>query len=390
MDFNWSQDEEDFRQEVRAFLQAELPEGWGVTQFWDPDDDSQFEFAHEFTKKLGQKNWLAVAWPKEYGGLEWPFWKQFIFNEELATADAPIVGRNATRFLGPSIFRYGTAEQIQQHIPGILNGETIWCQGYSEPNAGSDLASLQTRAVQDGDEFVVNGQKVWTSNAHDAAFCFLLARTDPDVPKHKGLSCFIVDMKTPGITVKPLRQITGEAEFNEVFFENVRVPRENLVGKLNNGWMVGIGLLMHERATASILNQANVQTLVKDLVALAKLQGRASDPVIRQRLAQLYTEAECVKHFGYRNLTKRLRGLPPGPEGSAHRLGLTLLTQRAQDLAMELQGPYSQLMPGTEHAVQEGAWQYSFLRSRSATISAGTAEIQRNIIAERVLGLPKG
>ena len=296
----------------------------------------------------------------------------------------------AIGMVGPTLIEVGTEEQKQRYLSNMLNCEEIWCQGYSEPGSGSDLASLQTRAVQDGDEFVVNGQKVWTSNAHDAAFCFLLARTDPDVPKHQGLSCFIVDMKTPGIEVRPLKQITGESEFNEVFFENVRVPRENLVGELNNGWMVGIGLLMHERGTTSILTQASVQTMMRDLIKLAQAQGRNLDPVIRQRLIKLYTETEAMKSFGYRNLTKRLRGLPPGPEGSAHRLGLTLIMQRAQDLAMELQGPYSQLMTGSAHAVQEGAWQYSFLRSRSATIAAGTAEIQRNIIAERVLGLPKG
>jgi alkylation response protein AidB-like acyl-CoA dehydrogenase len=197
-------------------------------------------------------------------------------------------------------------------------------------------------------------------------------------------------MKSPGITVRPLKQITGESEFNEVFFENVRVPRDNMVGDLNNGWMVGIGLLMHERATTSILAQANVQVLVKDLMELAREQGRADDPIIRQRLSQLYIESEAIKGFGYRNLTKRLRGLPPGPEGSAHRLSLTLLVQRAQELAMQLQGPYSQIMHGSERSIQDGAWQFSFLRSRSSTIAGGTAEIQRNIIAERVLGLPKG
>ena len=240
--------------------------------------------------------------------------------------------------------------------------------------------------MQDGDEFVINGQKVWTSYAHDAAFCFLLARTDPEVPKHQGLSCFIVDMRSPGITIRPLKQITGESEFNEVFYENVRIPRESLVGDLNNGWMVGIGLLMHERATTSIIGQANLQVLIQDVCQLARQQGRSNDPVMRQRLAQLYTESEAIKHYGYRNLTKRLRGLPPGPEGSAHRLALTLLTQRAQELAMELQGPYSQLMHGSARAVQNGAWQFSFLRSRSATIAGGTAEIQKNIIGERVLG----
>jgi alkylation response protein AidB-like acyl-CoA dehydrogenase len=391
MNFELTEQEQAFRGSLRQWLQENLPEGWGKTVFEPVDHQQKVAFLKDWSRRLFEAGYAGLNWPKEYGGGGATLMEQVIFNEEIARAKAPTAYNGiAIAMVGPTLIEVGTEAQKHRHLSKMLNCEEIWCQGYSEPGSGSDLASLQTRAVQDGDEFVVNGQKVWTSNAHDAAFCFLLARTDPDVPKHKGLSCFIVDMKTPGITVKPLRQMTGEAEFNEVFFENVRVPRENLVGDLNNGWMVGIGLLMHERATASILNQANVQTLVKDLVALAKLQGRASDPVIRQRLAQLYTEAECIKHFGYRNLTKRLRGLPPGPEGSAHRLGLTLLTQRAQDLAMELQGPYSQLMHGSEHAVQEGSWQYSFLRSRSATIAAGTAEIQRNIIAERVLGLPKG
>jgi alkylation response protein AidB-like acyl-CoA dehydrogenase len=197
-------------------------------------------------------------------------------------------------------------------------------------------------------------------------------------------------MKSPGIDIRPLKQITGESEFNEVFFDNVRVPRENLVGELNNGWMVGIGLLMHERATTSILGQANLQTLIRDLLELARQQGSSKDPVMRQRLTRLHIESEAVKHYGYRSLTKRLRGLPPGPEGSAHRLMLTRLTQRAQELAMEMQGPYAQLMHGSSHAIQDGAWQFGFLRSRAATIAGGTAEIQQNIIAERVLGLPKG
>ncbi len=257
-------------------------------------------------------------------------------------------------------------------------------------SSGSDLASLQTRAVQDGDEFVINGQKVWTSYAHDAAFCFLLARTDTSVPKHKGLSCFIVDMHSPGITIRPLKQITGESEFNEVFFDNVHVPRAHLVGELHNGWMVGIGLLMHERATTSILGQANVQVMLQELIALARQQGRHQEPVIRQRLAQLYTESAAMKYYGYRCLTKRLHGLPPGPEGSAHRLALTRIVQRIQELAMELEGPFAQLLHGSPWAVQDGAWQFSFLRSRSATIAGGTAEIQLNIIGERVLGLPRG
>lgn len=391
MNFELSDKEQEFRDNLRTWLQDNLPEGWGETVFEPVDLKEKIPFLKDWTRRLHEAGYAGLNWPKAYGGAGATLMEQVIFNEEIARFKAPTAYNGiAIGMVGPTLIEVGTEAQKQRYLSKMLNCEEIWCQGYSEPGSGSDLASLQTRAVQDGDEFVVNGQKVWTSNAHDAAFCFLLARTDPDVPKHKGLSCLIVDMKSPGITVRPLKQITGEAEFNEVFFENVRVPRENLVGDLNNGWMVGIGLLMHERATTSILAQANVQVLIKDLIDLAQERGRSNDPVIRQRLVQLYIESEAIKGFGYRNLTKRLRGLPPGPEGSAHRLGLTLLTQRAQELAMELQGPYSQLMHGSSHAVHDGAWQFSFLRSRSATIAAGTAEIQRNIIAERVLGLPKG
>lgn len=391
MDFELTEQEKGFRDDLRQWLQDNLPEGWGETTFEPVDLHEKVSFLKDWSRKLHEAGYAGLNWPKEYGGAGATLMEQVIFNEEVARFKAPTPYNGiAIGMVGPTLIEVGTEAQKQRYLSKMLNCEEIWCQGYSEPGSGSDLASLQTRAVQDGDEFVINGQKVWTSYAHDAAFCFLLARTDPDVPKHKGLSCFIVDMQDPGISVRPLRQITGESEFNEVFFENVRVPRDNLVGELNNGWMVGIGLLMHERATTSILTQANLQVLIKDLIELARQRGRNADPVMRQRLAQLHIASEALKNYGYRNLTRRLRGLPPGPEGSAHRLGLTLLVQQAQELAMELQGPYSQLMHGSPGAIQDGAWQFSFLRSRSATIAAGTAEIQRNIIAERVLRLPKG
>ncbi len=392
MDFNWSQDEEDFRQEVRAFLQAELPEGWGVTQFWDPDDDSQFEFAHEFTKKLGQNNWLAVAWPKAYGGLEWPFWKQFIFNEELATVDAPIVGRNATRFLGPSIFRYGTKEQIQQHIPGILSGETIWCQGYSEPNAGSDLASLQTRAVQDGDEFVINGQKIWTSMAQHSDWIFMLARTDPDAPKHRGISYFLLDMKTPGITVKPLIDMSNGHHFNEVYFDNVRVPHSGLLGELDRGWYQATTTLSFERS--GIEGPASAARYIGLLTQYAKETKRngvplAEDPIVRQRLAQLATEVEVARALAWRIASVQANGAVPGPEAPALKVFGSEMFQRIAQEGMRLLSLYGQLEPGSKWAPLAGAIERLYLVTVSRTIAAGTSEIQRNIIAERGLGLPK-
>ena len=391
MDFELTVQEQRFRDALRAWLQEQLPVGWGKTVFEPVELQARIAFLKDWSRKLHAAGYTGLSWPKEYGGAGATLMEQVIFNEEVARVKAPTPYNGiALGMVGPTLIEVGTEAQKQRYLSKMLTCEEIWCQGYSEPGSGSDLASLQTRAIQDGDSFIINGQKVWTSYAHDAAFCFLLARTNPDVPKHKGLSCFIVDMHSPGITIRPLKQMTSESEFNEVFFENVRVPRDNLVGELDNGWMVGIGLLMHERATTSILGQANVQVLIQDLCALAQQRGRSQEPVIRQRLAHLYTESEAVKYYGYRCLTKRLRGLPPGPEGSAHRLALTRIVQRAQELAMELEGPYAQLMHGSAWSIQDGTWQFSFLRSRSATIAGGTAEIQLNIIGERVLSLPKG
>jgi alkylation response protein AidB-like acyl-CoA dehydrogenase len=391
MDFELTVQEQRFRDTLRAWLQEQLPTGWGKTVFEPVELQARIAFLKDWSRKLHAAGYAGLSWPQEYGGAGATLMEQVIFNEEVARVKAPTPYNGiALGMVGPTLIEAGTEAQKQRYLSKMLTCEEIWCQGYSEPGSGSDLASLQTRAIQDGDSFIINGQKVWTSYAHDAAFCFLLARTNPDVPKHKGLSCFIVDMHSPGVTIRPLKQMTSESEFNEVFFENVRVPRENLVGELDNGWMVGIGLLMHERATTSILGQANVQVLIQDLCTLAQQRGRSQEPVIRQRLAHLYTESEAVKYYGYRCLTKRLRGLPPGPEGSAHRLALTRIVQRAQELAMELEGPYAQLMHGSAWSIQDGSWQFSFLRSRSATIAGGTAEIQLNIIGERVLSLPKG
>ena len=392
MDFAWSAEEETFREEIREFLQAELPEGWGITQFWDPDDDSQFAFAHEFTKKLGRKNWLAVSWPQEYGGLDWPFWKQFIFNEELAHFDAPVVGRNATRFLGPTIMRYGTEEQKKQHLPGILSGETVWCQGYSEPNAGSDLGSLQTRAVQDGDEFVINGQKIWTSMAHHSQWIFMLARTDPDAPKHRGISYFLVEMQTPGITVKPLIDMSNGHHFNEVYFENVRVPRSGLLGELNRGWYMATTTLSYERS--GIEGPAAAARYVRLLTQYARETQRhgkpmAEDPLLRQRLGQLATEVEVARALAWRIASIQTKGDIPGPEAPALKVFGSELFQRIAQTGMQMLGLYGQLESDSKWAPLAGAIERLYLVSVSRTIAAGTSEIQRNIIAERGLGLPR-
>jgi alkylation response protein AidB-like acyl-CoA dehydrogenase len=296
--------------------------------------------------------------------------------------------------VGPTLMHHGTEVQKKRYIPKILSGEEIWCQGFSEPNSGSDLASLQTKAVLDGDDFVVNGQKIWTSLGQYADWCILLVRTDSNAPKHRGISYLLVDMHSPGITVRPLKQITGNSEFNETFFDNVRVPKQNLVGELNDGWRIAMTTLTYERGISSLATQVRIKQHLDAMIDYARSTPRnggtlAQDPVLRQQLARAYIGVEIMLLNLYRGITTRLRGKPAGPEASLDKLYWSELDKWMQELGMELQGPYSQLMEGSKHAV-EGDWQYNFLRSRAGTIYSGTSEIQKNIIGERVLGLPKG
>jgi alkylation response protein AidB-like acyl-CoA dehydrogenase len=296
---------------------------------------------------------------------------------------------------GPTILEHGTEDQKRRFLPKILSCEEVWCQGFSEPMSGSDLAALGTRAVIDGDHFVVNGQKVWTSLGHISDWCMLLVRTDADAPKHRGISYLLVDMHSPGVTVRPLRQITGEAEFNEMFFDDVRVPRENLLGPLNGGWGVALTTLMNERATLALATVMRFRNVFDDLAELGRRVIREGtctlDPrVIRQTLAQFYVEVESMKYLAYRNFSKLTRGGTPGPEGSISKVLWSELNQRMNEFALVLQGPRAALEEGSNHAVDDGRWQYGLLRSRGNTIEEGTSEIQRSIIAERLLRLPKG
>jgi alkylation response protein AidB-like acyl-CoA dehydrogenase len=395
MDFSFSSEEEQFRHHLRVWLQQNLPEGWGTT-FRMPKGKERIEFLRGWQRQLHEGGYLGLSWPKEYGGRGASMIELAIFNEEMARVEAPgplnVLGLGMA---GPTIIVHGTEEQKKRYLTKILNCEEIWCQGFSEPGSGSDVASIRTRAELRGDEFVVNGQKVWTSMAHMADWCMLLVRTDQDAPKHRGISYILVDMKSPGITVRPLRQMTGESEFNEVFFEEVHVPRANLVGELNNGWGVALTTLMNERGTASFGTQARFKILYENLVGLAKsstVNGREAiqDPMIRQQLAQHLIDVEILKLNCFRNFTRLLRGGTPGPEGSVLKLWWSELNQRMQDTAMTLQGPYGQLMRDSLWAVEGARWQHHFLRSKANTIEAGTSEIQRNIIAERVLRMPKG
>ena len=396
MDFSFSAEEEQFRQDLRQWLQQNLPQGWGTPGYKAPKGEGRLHFLREWQRKMYDGGYVGLSWPKEYGGRGASMIEMAIFNEEMAKVEAPgplnVLGLSMA---GPTIIVHGTEEQKKRYLQKILNCDEIWCQGFSEPGSGSDVASIRTRAELHGDEFIINGQKVWTTLAHVADWCMLLVRTDPDAPKHRGISYILVDMKSPGITVRPLRQMTGESEFNEIFFEDVRVPRANLVGELNNGWGVALTTLMNERGTASFGTQARFRILYENLVALAKqslVNGREAtkDPLVRQQLAQHLIDVEILKYNCYRNFTRLLRGGTPGPEGSILKLWWSELNQRMQETAMSLEGSYGQLMRESPWAVEGGRWQHHFMRSRANTIEAGTSEIQRNIIAERVLRMPKG
>jgi alkylation response protein AidB-like acyl-CoA dehydrogenase len=285
--------------------------------------------------------------------------------------------------------KHGTIAQQKRHLRRILTAEDIWCQGFSEPNAGSDLANLQTRAELRGDHFIVNGQKVWTSLAHLADWCYLLVRSDPQAAKHKGISFLLVDMKTPGISIRPLRQMTGDAEFNEVFFDDVAVPAENLVGRLHEGWGVTVTALAHERDLLTFIRQVALRNALDRLIRMIKDRGHASDPLVRQKVAHLWIGEQALQLNAYRSLTKVLRGGEPGPEGSTSKLFWSQLDQELALTATEVLGPYSQIAPGSPWAPDGGQWEFNELLARASGIRAGTSEILRNILSERVLGLPK-
>ncbi len=393
MDFSLTPEQIHFRDEIRAWLRSNVPSEWGGRPLFGPDSPEElYGVLREWQRKVFDAGFLGLTWPKEYGGRGLSYVEELIFNEEMVLAKAPpILNLLGIYLAGPTIIAHGPETQKQRLLPKILSGEEIWCQGYSEPNAGSDLASLQTRAVQEGDHYVVNGQKVWTSLAHIADWIMLLARTDPGAPKHKGITYFLVDMHSPGITVRPLRQLTGDAEFNEIFFEDVRVPAANILGGVNNGWQVGLTTLMYERMALGFGLQIRLRMALDRLIALAQRNGGAAarDPIIRQKLAQLWIETEAFKYAGYRAITRLLRGELPGAEGSTGKIFWSETHQRLQALAMEIEGPYAQLTKGSRWAIDDGIWQHTFLRSLGNTIEGGTSEIQRSIVGERVLGLPK-
>ena len=395
MDFKYSEEDEIFRAEFRSWLEANMPRDWRDDgELADPDTKSEFERRRAWHRKLCDAGWMCIHWPKEFGGRGATLMQQFIYNQELDRAKAPpVVNFQGVARVGPTLMQWGTPEQKARYIPKIPSAEEIWCQGLSEPNHGSDLAAVETRAVDNGDHFVVNGSKVWTSNAHHADFSTLLCRSDPSAPKHRGLSYLLVDLKSPGVSIHPLIQITGEHGFNQVFFEDVAVPKTNLVGQKNQGWMVAITNMMFERTIHG--GRTDMMVEVRQLGDLARQVHRngrpaVEDAYVRSRIAGFACEAEGLKYTSMRQLTRQLRGLPPGPEGSVMKLGTTELNLRMQKFAMELLGPYSQFEYRAPGAIDRGKWSHRMLAARRGTIAAGTNEIQHNIIGERVLGLPKG
>jgi len=393
MDLNLTPEETKFRDELRTWLEANVPKDWG--EWREKPLEESFPYLRAWQRKLYEGGWAAVSWPKEYGGRGATLMEQSLFWEEMARVEAPPMANSlGLGLIGPTIIAYGTDEQKKRFIPKILSAEEIWCQGFSEPNAGSDLAALQTEARLDGDHYVVNGQKVWTSYGWIGNWCELVVRTDSSVPKHKGLSVLLIDMKSPGVEVRPLKQMTGESEFNEIFFRDVRVPVTNLLGKVNDGWNVAVSTLMYERGSYGARLHLIFKRAITRLIELShKFQKdghpAAQDPITRQKLAQCYAEIEIMRWNQLRAFSRVTATGVPGPEGSIQKIFWSELNQRLQQIAQEIFGAYGQLLAGDKDAVDNGIWSYGYLRTRGNTIEAGTSEVQRNIIGHFVLGLPR-
>jgi alkylation response protein AidB-like acyl-CoA dehydrogenase len=377
MDLTFNDTELAFRDELRAWFAAydpgPEPEG---------DEDAHYAWRRNFQRDLANGGWAAVHWPVQYGGRGATLTESAIFYEELARSGSPLPANVLGLLLaGPTIMTWGTPEQKERYLSPILTAEEIWCQGFSEPDAGSDLASLKTRAVKDGDDWVVSGQKVWTSGAQYSRWCMLVARTDPEVPKHKGLTYFLMDMEQDAVQVRPLRQITGEREFNELFIDGARIPADNVLGGVGNGWKVALTTLMNERAGLAFFLQVRMRQTLDRLIDEAAGRGLLDDPIVADRLGELHLRAEVLRLTAYRGLTAIEKYGQPGPEGSLTKWMWSDTNQQLTQFAADLLGP-SALEAG-------GRWAYELLRARGNSIEGGTTEVLKNIVAERVLGLPR-
>jgi alkylation response protein AidB-like acyl-CoA dehydrogenase len=377
VDLTFNEREAAFRDEVRAWLSENTP-----TDEPEHDEDVHYRWRQDFQRSLADAGYAAVHWPVEYGGRAATLTESAIFYEELGRANAPLPANVLGLLLaGPTIMIWGTEEQKERYLAPILTADEIWCQGFSEPDAGSDLAALKTKAVKDGDEWVITGQKVWTSGAQYSKWCMLVARTDPDAPKHKGLTYFLMDMEQDGVEVVPLRQITGEPEFNELFIDGARIPDANVLGGVGNGWKVALTTLMNERAGLAFFLQVRLRQLLDQVIAEAAGRGLLDDAVVADRLGELHLKAEILRLTAYRGLTAIEKYGVPGPEGSLTKWMWSDTNQQLTQFAADLLGP---------QALQSGnRWAYELLRARGNTIEGGTTEVLKNIVAERVLGLPK-
>jgi len=396
MEFRFTREEEAFRGEIRSFLRKELPADWASkagSGALGEGAEEHWQFLRGFQRKLAEKGWLTQGWPREHGGLAAGVMMQVIYNEEMSYHRAPTqIGVGPDR-VGPTIILYGTDEQKARHLPGIASAETVWCQGFSEPGAGSDLASLQTRAEADGDYFVLNGQKIWTSLAHQADWCILLARTDQEAPKHKGISYFLMDMKTPGLTVRPLVDMTGRHTFNELFMENVRVPRDCLVGELNRGWYIAAATLDFERSGINrVVAGFRAYQELLEYARETTFGGRSLmvEGTVRNKLAELGIEFVAGRLLAYRVASMQAKGQIPNAEASMSKLFGSELQQRLAGAGVQVLGLAGQLAPGSRWAPLAGRLEMYYLGASALTVAAGTSEIMRGIIAGRGLGLPRG
>lgn len=391
MDLSYTAEQQAFRLRLRSWLDANAPRD--VPEFASYEDEVAFLTAWQ--KKLHAGGWCGLSWPVEYGGAGVGVVEQAIYNEEMARAQAPEpINKVGINNVGPTLMMHGTAEQRARFLPTILSADEIWCQLFSEPGAGSDLAGLRTRAEPDGDGFRLTGQKVWTSYAQFAQFAICLARTDPSLAKHKGITYLLVDMSSPGIEIRPLRQITGDAEFNEVFLDAVYVPREYVIGGVNNGWSVAMDTLAHERGTNYLFKeQVNNRIVVDRLLEFLRRrrrEGQALEPTLVDEVMRAFTHVEIMRLHNLDTMTRLERGEEAGAETSLKKEFWTQLSQHLHETAMRAQGPFAQLGIGEPLAVDAGRWQRTFLYSKSWSISGGTSEVQLNIIANRLLGLPRG
>ena len=394
MDIKFTQREEDFRQEIRDFLRETLPEDWDPLGQAGQSAEERQDFTRQMTQALADKGWLTLAWPEEYGGQARPIMEQVIYSEEMSYKNVPgtELGTGAISWVGPVLMLAGTDDQKAEHLPPIARGERLWCTLYSEPGSGSDLASLQTQATRDGDDYVINGQKIWTSSAHVADWGWLAARTNPDAPKHRGISIFMLDMKSPGVSVRPIENMAGGRDFNEVYFDDVRVPSGNLVGQEDRGWYTLAVALDFERSGVGY--SAGARRTLEALVEYAKQTDRNGEPLsknpnVRRKLAQRFTETEIARWLAYKVAWMQSQDMIPNAEASMSKMYGTELTQRVARTGMEILGMAGQISQGSKWAPLEGHIQQLYLSSVSSTIAAGTSEIQRNIVAQRGLGLPR-